>query len=180
MNPKETLLKVKTLLGIQVKLEQMKLDNGTVLEAEVFEAGNDIFIVTEDERVPVPAGEYTMEDGKILMIAEDGIIGEIKEASAEEPAEAPEEPEMAAEPAQPKKLVESISKEMFFAEIDKLRAEILELKSQKEEPKEVELAEEVKPIKHNPESKPEKTINIHSNKRQSTTRDRVFSKIFNN
>lgn len=187
MNPKQTLSKVKALLGIEVKLEQMKLDNGTVLEAEVFEPRNDIFIVTEEERIPVPAGEYTLEDGKVLIIAEDGIIGEIKEAVAEEPSEEPaaEEPEMAAEPAAPKKLVESITKEMFFSEIQKLRNEILELKSQKEEVeeelhKEVELSEKVKPIKHNPENKPETQINLHSKKRNSTTRDIVFNKIFNN
>jgi hypothetical protein len=43
---------------MEVKLEQMKLENGTVLEADKFEAGNEIFIVTEDERVALPIGEY--------------------------------------------------------------------------------------------------------------------------
>ena len=42
MNTKETLNKVRTLLGIEVKLEQMKLDNGAILEAEVFEVGAEI------------------------------------------------------------------------------------------------------------------------------------------
>ena len=182
MNPKETLKRVKTLLGIEVSLEQQKLDNGTVLEAEVFEAGNDIFIVSEEEKIAVPVGEYTMEDGKILIISEEGVIGEIKEASEtpEEVEEAPEEPEMAAEPAAPKKVIESISKELFFSEIEKLRNEITELKTQKEEEvKEVELSEEVKPIKHNPEAKPEKDLQLFAQKRNSTTRDRVFNKLFN-
>ena len=184
MNSKETLTKVKAILGIQVKLEQMKLDNGTILEAEVFEPGNDIFIVTEEERIPVPAGEYTMEDGKILMIAEDGIIGEIKEAQSPEEEPAVEEPEMAAEPSAPKKVVESISKELFFSEIEKLKNEITELKTQKEElakeeVKEVELSEEVKPIKHSPEATPEKDIQLFAQKRKLTTKDRVFNKLFN-
>ena len=80
---------VKTLLGVEVKLEQMKLENGTVLEADKFEGGNEIFIVTEDERVALPIGEYVLEDGQTLVIEEEGIIAEIKEAGAEE--EAPEE-----------------------------------------------------------------------------------------
>ena len=179
MNPKETLNKVKTLLGLEVKLEQMKLDNGTLLEAKSFEAGKEIFILSEDERVPLPIGEYVLEDGKILMIQEEGIIGEIKEPIAEEEAEAPEEvtePEMEAEPTAPKKVVESVSKEMFFAEIEKLRNEITELKSQKE----VELSEEVKPIKHNPEAKSEKNLNLYAQKRAMTTKDKVFNKLFNN
>jgi hypothetical protein len=50
MKPSEMLKEVKTLLGMEIKLEQMKLDNGTVLEAEAFEAGNEVFIVTEDEK----------------------------------------------------------------------------------------------------------------------------------
>ena len=186
MNPKETLNKVKVLLGLEVSLEQAKLDNGTVLEAESFESGQDIFIVSEDERVSVPVGEYQMEDGKMLIITEEGVIGDIKEAEPEMEEEKVEEPEMSAEPAAPKKMVESISKELFFSEIEKLRKEITELKSQKEEVKEVEegkeveLAEEVKPIKHNPEAKPERDLKLYSNKRKMTTRDRVFNKLFNN
>ncbi len=40
----------------------MKLADGvTVLEADVFEGGNEIFIVTEDEqKIPVPVGEYVL------------------------------------------------------------------------------------------------------------------------
>ena len=84
MKSTEILDKIKTFLGEEkieqieetqleeqveestekVELAQAKLDNGTVLEAEAFEAGNEIFIVTEDERVAVPVGEYQMEDGQ--------------------------------------------------------------------------------------------------------------------
>ncbi len=190
MNAKETLKKVKLALGLEVKLEQMKLDNGTIIEAEVFETDYDVFIVTEEEKIALPVGEYTLEDGKILVISEEGIIAEIKEAVNEEgPAEeAPAEvtePEMQAEPTA-KKVIESISKEMFFSEIEKLRNEIAELKAgktelAKEEVVEVELSEdETKPIVHNPEAKTEKNINLFAQKRASTTRDRVFNKLFNN
>ena len=186
MNAKDTLKKIKTMLGVQIALEQMKLDNGTVIEAEVFEAGYDVFIVNGEEKIALPVGEYTLEDGKIIIVEVEGIIAEIKEAEAEAPAEevAPEaatEPEMQAEPTAPKKVIESISKEMFFAEIEKLRNEIAELKlSKEEEVKEVELSEESKPIVHNPEVKAEKEINLYATKRVMTTKDRVFNKLFNN
>ena len=174
----------------------MKLDNGTVLEAEVFEAGAEIFIVNEEDRIPVPMGEYSLEDGKVLIITEDGIIGEIKDAEEEAPAEeaAPEvevEVEAEAETSTPKKVVESITKEMFFSEIEKLRNEIAELKAAKVEVKEevelsaekvaVELsAEEAQPLKHNPEGAVEKKqTNLFAQKAPKTTRDLVFSKLFN-
>ena len=95
MNAKEQLNKVReTLLGLQVKLEQMKLENGTVLEAETFEAGKEVFVLAEGDKIPVPAGEYALEDGKVLVVAEDGIIGEVKEMAEEPEEEVVEEQEM--------------------------------------------------------------------------------------
>ena len=200
MSAKTQINKIKTLLGLEIKLEQMKLENGTILEAEAFEAGAEIFIVNEEDRIAVPMGEYMLEDGKVLIITEDGIIGEIKDA--EEPAEeaAPEvevEVEAEAETSTPKKVVESITKEMFFSEIEKLRNEIAELKAANVEVKEevelsaevteevkeeaVELsAEEAQPLKHNPEGAVEKKqTNLFAQKAPKTTRDLVFSKLFN-
>ena len=74
---------------MEIKLEQMKLDNGTVLVPEAFEAGHEVFIVTEDEKVALPIGEYTLEDGRELVIEEEGIIKEVK-SMEEEVEEAPE------------------------------------------------------------------------------------------
>jgi len=201
MNTDRTLLnKARVLLGLEVKLEQMKLDNGAILEAEVFEAGAEIFVVADDERVAVPVGEYEVEGGMIIVVSEEGIIGEIKEASAEEEApaetEAEEvEEELSTETASPKKIVKSISEEMFFSEIEKLRTEINELKLSKtevvaeevqvelsEEVKEdkVELsAEEVEGITHTPENlSDKKELNLYSQKgNKNTTRNRIFNKI---
>lgn len=195
MSAKTQINKIKTLLGLEIKLEQMKLENGTILEAEVFEAGAEIFIVNEEDRIAVPMGEYMLEDGKVLIITEDGIIGEIKDAE-EAPADAPApeaevEVEAEAETSAPKKVVESITKEMFFSEIEKLRNEIAEIKAAKVEVKEevelsaeevaVELsAEEAQPLKHNPEGAVEKKqTNLFAQKAPKTTRDLVFSKLFN-
>ena len=161
----------------KVELAQAKLDNGTVLEAEAFEAGNEIFIVTEDERVAVPVGEYQMEDGQMLVVSEEGIIGEIKSAEAEEEEEVEaEEEEMA-----------YVSKEEFNSAIDEIKGMINELKEVKEEMAEVEeqvkqeLSETpaVEPIAHNPEAKQEFKVRFGQN-RKETALDRVMKKLTNN
>ncbi len=182
---------IKTLLGLEVKLEQMKLDNGTIIEAETFEPNQEVFIVTEEERVALPIGEYILEDGKVLAVAEEGIIAEVKEKEAEEEKpqeeEAPIEEEMSDEAPSPKKIVKSVSEEMFFSEIEKLKNEIAELKLSKtiEEPKkveeiEVELAEEVKPIVASPEANVEsKSVNLYSQNKSKTVQATVWAKIAN-
>ena len=199
MNTDRTLLnKARVLLGLEVKLEQMKLHNGAILEAEVFEAGAEVFVVADDERVAVPVGEYEAE-GKTIVVSEEGIIGEVKEASAEEEAPAEteaeevEEEELSTETASPKKIVKSISEEMFFSEIEKLRTEINELKLSKTEvvaeevvelsevkEDKVELsAEEVEGITHTPENlSNKKELNLYSQKgNKNTTRNRIFNKL---
>ena len=172
---------IKTLFGIDVNLAQMKLKDGvTVIEADAFETDNAVFIVNGEEKIPVPVGEYELEDGMILVITVEGVIAEIKEPIAEE--EAPEaeievEVEAQAEAvATPKRIVESVSKEMFFAEIEKLQAQIAELKSVKQE-----LSSEVvvEPLTHSPEVKNEVKLNKISTNRQMTTQDIVMAKLFN-
>ena len=194
MNTKDTLNKVRAVLGIEVKLEQMKLENGAILEAEKFEAGAEIFVVADEERVAVPVGEYEA-DGKIIVIEEEGIISEIKEAGAEEEApeeevveeeaksEEVEEEELSTETASPKKIVKSITEEMFFSEIEKLRNEINELKLAKVEVEEVEEVSvelsaepEVEGISHNPENvSAKKELNLYSQKGKNNTINRIFN-----
>lgn len=197
MKEKSILNKVRTLLGMEVKLEMMKLIDGTtVLEAEMFEANNEVFIITEDEqRIPLPIGEYELENAMILVVVEEGIISEIKEATTEEEVAEPEaeaEVEVEAEKSVnpiAKKVIESVSKETFFsAEIEELKKEIEELKTQlsaqtnevaTEEVAPVELAEEVKPISFNPENeKPIEGFKIASKAGRSTM-DNILSKINN-
>ena len=49
MNNRTILNKVKELLGMEVKLEQRKLEDGvTVIEADEFAPDNEVMIVTED------------------------------------------------------------------------------------------------------------------------------------
>jgi len=180
---------IKTLLNMEVKLEQMKLADGmTVLEADSFEPEMEVFIVTEDEqKIPVPIGEYEMEDGRILVVMAEGVIAEIKEKMEEEEApEAVVEEEVAAEveaptaSVTPKKTIESVTKESFFSEIEALKAEIVELKAQIETSKVeevVELAETPKPISFNPEN----TTNVEGMKyaqnRSRTVMDSIYEKL---
>lgn len=159
----------------EVNLAQMKLENGTVLEAEAFESDNEVFIVTEDEKVALPVGEYTLEDGKILVCEEEGMIKEIKEESQEE---APIEEEMAED--------SNYATKEELAEVKSMIEEIKAMLQPKEEMAEDEqLKEELskpatEPLKHSPENEEEKeTRYLWSQKRAMNTRDRVFQKISN-
>ena len=168
---------------MEVKLAQMALENGTIIEAEMFEAGASVFIVNEEDRIALPVGEYKLEDGMILIVAEEGIIAEIKEAEAEVvEEEAPAEVEVEVEQEmtevkEPKRVIESVTKEMFFAEIESLRKEIEELKLAKVEVKEVELS--AQPLTHNPDATTKIDLNLFSQNRQKTTFDSVLNKISN-
>lgn len=145
MNQNKVLNKVRVLLGLEVELESMKLEDGvTVLDAEAFEAGEAVFVMTEDDqKIPLPKGEYTLENGQVVCVEEEGIIYEMKDGKEEEKEEdAPEvEEEVEAEAEAPvseeakpvKKTVESVVKETFFSEIEALVNENKELKSQLEE-----------------------------------------------
>ena len=185
---------VKTLLGVEVKLEQMKLENGTVLEADKFEAGNEIFIVTEDERVALPVGEYVLEDGQTLVIEEEGIIKEMKSENEEEEVEV----EVEAKEEEKEEMGYATKEELAEVKsmIEEIKAMLEPKEEMSEEPKEEkqelssdvvnEIPEEVKqelsepaaePINTNAEvSKTEVKFNIAS-KRKMSTLDRVMNKI---
>lgn len=158
MENRTILNKVRELLGMEVKLEQRKLEDGvTIVEADSFEPGEEIMIVTEDEQmIPLPVGDYKMEDGQILVVSDEGIIAEIKEAEeeeevVEEEAKSEEKEEAGyddkeeemAEAKPIKKTVESIVKETFFAEIENLKKENAELKAKIQELSSDKVTEEV-------------------------------------
>ena len=178
---------IKRLLGMEIQLEQMALDNGTIIEAEMFEAGQPVFIVNGEDRVALPIGEYTLDNGMILVVEVEGEIKEVREAVAEAPEEeapAVEEQVDAAQTTAPKKVIESTVKESHFSqeEVDALKAEIETLKT--ELAKQAEVVEEkvelaTQPLTHNPEAKPEVKLNLYSQSRTESTLDRVMRKIAN-
>ena len=189
---------IKTLLNIEVKLEEQKLENGTVVSAEAFEKDNEIFIVTDDEKVAMPVGEYILEDGRLLVVEAEGVIADVREVSDEVPAKEEETEDLEEE----KKDV--VDLELMEKRIQNLEDAIASLKKEdvemgvengglksrtvKEEFTEEatqEIVEEVKeelssvkPIKHNPEASTPQKKQVQFAKGQfNTTLDRVLSKL---
>jgi len=189
MKSQETLSKIMSILNLseeQVKVDaaQATLENGTVLEAEAFEPGNEVFIVSEDERVAVPVGEYEMEDGRVLVVAEEGIIAEIREGGEEEaPAEEPAE-----EPAAEEELAEEemnyVTREELAEVVNEIKSMVEQMMSEKEEEMAAEAKQKLskakparKPMKHSPETKAKPQINLGQSKKGGSTLDRVMAKI---
>ena len=171
----------------EVKFEQMTLENGAVLEAESFEAGNEVFVISGEDRVAAPVGEHLLEDGRILVITEEGVIAEIKEAAAEVEVEV-EAPEAEVELAEVEVKEETPA---VVAVIEKVLEEIAmmreEMKGMREEmggyakkeemaavKAELSAAPAAKPIKHNPETK---QVQKMSSNRPEKTIDRVLARM---
>ena len=95
MKSNNVIEKIKDVLNLneEVKLEQTKLENGTVIEAESFEEGKEVFVVSDDEKIALPVGEYILEDTRILVVEEEGVIADVREVSDEVPAKETEEGE---------------------------------------------------------------------------------------
>ena len=114
---------------VEVTMSTMMLKDGvTVLEAESFDAGQPVMIVAENgDKVPAPIGEHELEDGRILVITEEGIIAEIKDAMVEEEVAVEEAPvEMTSEDqfaALVKSIVTSMSVEVA-KQIESVRTEL--------------------------------------------------------
>ena len=166
----------------EVALASAKLADGTLVEAEVLEAGQNIFLIgSEGEKVAVPVGEYQMEDGRILVVTEEGVIAEIKEKAEEAEQEVTIEVEAAAEPTLPEMMamIQSLKEEVEMMKAEMGNKEEMSVEAVKEEEvKEVVMAAE-KPIVAAPvEAKSELKFQIGA-KRTATTADRVFNKLFN-
>jgi len=177
---KEETLATDQVEETKVELATMQLENGTTVEAEAFETGNEIFIVTEDEKVALPVGEYTLEDGLKLTIEQEGIIASIGEAEVEE-VEAAADYATKEELAEVRKAVEDIVtmiEELGYGKKDEEMASE-EVKEELSEEPVKEILSEVEKVKHNPESEEKTQLNIPSNSRPMNTLDRVMQTISN-
>tara|TARA_R110000822_G_scaffold130552_1_gene267104 strand:- start:5602 stop:6216 length:615 start_codon:yes stop_codon:yes gene_type:complete len=204
MNTTEMLNQIKTLLGAKVNLAQLTLDNGTVVEAEEFSSGSSVFIVSDTDRISLPVGEYTIEDGRMLIVTEEGVISEIRDGKVEEELETEEviieAPEEVADELA--KVIEAVV-EVVAPIIEEVKKDLEELKRKFESIPEAEeegykdgIADEKedekmssqkfasKKIKHSPEAKNEKVAlhDLSPNRPKNTTIDRVMSRVskFNN
>ena len=191
---------IKTLLNIEVKLEEMKLENGTIISAESLEKGKEVFIVTDDEKVAMPVGEYILEDSRLLVVEEEGIISDVRKVSDDVP-EKEEAGKEITEDLNEDEYKEDEEKEMadvgdwkgMEKRIQNLEDAIADLKKDKVESSEVkeDLSEEtseeikeelsqaaVKPIKHNPEAETLNKKKVEFAKGKfNTTLDRVLNKL---
>ena len=194
MKANDMVNQIKTLLNIEVKLEEMKLDNGTVVEAESFESGKEIFIVTDDDKVALPVGEYMLEDSRLLVVEEEGMIADLKDVSDEVPQEeeAEEETEDLEEEADVadwkgmEKRIQNLEDAIADLKKDKVEASddanTLKSRTVKEEFSAEELSSEpaAEAIKHNPEGETLKEMKfVYSQNRTETTLDRILNKINN-
>ena len=189
--------------------------------------------------MPLPVGDYNLEDGKVLVVEEEGVISSIGEATQAEEEKEPEEldaqvatgseprdleaekdtdvvAEVVSESPKKKESKEDLSEEVSSEEnleeeekdemnkiveevvaavtpiIDEMKQELAyvkeELGKMKDEDmtkeKEVEELKEqlsaepaTKPLKHNPESKPETKAILSKGNRPLGTMDRVLSKL---
>ncbi len=210
MKASEIVESIKQVLGmelaeVKVELEERKRENGTRIEAESFEKGKAVFILTDDEKVAMPVGEYLFEDGTLLVVEEEGVIGDVREDVDDE---VPQKEE-AGEEKEEMKEEEEMDEEADVADwkgmekrIKNLEDAIADLKSDKQDrnskeeevySKEEKVEEKVEaakvelnevevsaePINHNPE-KVEKKERVHLAKgRARSTMDRVLEKLNN-
>lgn len=209
MNAESILDRIMVKLGINepvaVALEQVKTEDGqAVFEADAFEVGQAVFIVTEDGKIPAPAGEFAMEDGNIVEVDENGVIVEIAKKEAEVEEEIVEEVEAQDDimkeeikeemGMKPKKTVKSkteMEESYFSAQIKELEAKFearlsaLETEKVALSAQNAELEERLatEPAPHtpfNPEATTTSKMNFHiSSKREKTIKDRVFDQLFN-
>jgi hypothetical protein len=193
MNSNDMINQIKTLLGMETKLAQAKLENGTVIEAEEMVEGNEVFIVTEEERIAMPVGEYQLEDGQVLVVEEEGIIASVgaKEEAPEEEVEAEVAEDLSEEVSEEN--LEEEKEEMGYAtkeELAEVKSMIEEIKAMIEKKEEMseetpeEVQEEVKEelsavekVTHNPETEDKKISFLYGQSRPQNTMDRVMSKI---
>ena len=189
MEKTKMLNQIRTLLKMEVKLEDQKLENGTLVTAESFEKGSEIFIVTDDEKVALPVGEYILEDGRLLVVEAEGLIADVRNVSDEVPAkEETEDLEETIETEVPEVVATEIEAiieavvEVIAPVIEEVKTEIEELKKKfsdidvKEEKE--KLSASRKPIKHNPEAKGRKKNQVQFAKGNfGTTLERVLNKM---
>tara|TARA_R100001460_G_scaffold13661_2_gene30769 strand:+ start:774 stop:1388 length:615 start_codon:yes stop_codon:yes gene_type:complete len=203
MKATEMLKQIKTLLRARVGLAQMTLEDGeTVIEADVLEAGQAVFIVSDDERIPLPVGEYTTADGQTIVVTEEGLISEVKleveDLEEEEEMQKEDDKEMLEEEVVvedvPEEAVEEVAAiveavvEVVAPVIEEVKQEVEELKKKFEdqykddEDKKEKMSSQKparKPMKHNPEAKHATVANLYSQSANAnTTQNRVFEKLF--
>ena len=203
MKAQDILNKIKEVVGIElseevaIQLEEIKLENGTVLVSEAFEEGQSVFIKTEEEEIALPVGEYELEDGRSLMVKEEGLIDKIMDKveekkeveAAEETVEA--QMEEHEDKKEEKEEMKYVTREEFAKAVEEIKGmiEAMDHGKKKEDMSEVEEVEEVEkietelsaeaaePIKHNPEAEAKSAGWFKSNYYPNTIQNRIYEQL---
>lgn len=174
---------------VKVEMANMRLANGVLLEAESFEAGQNVFLVGEDEeKVAAPVGEHELEDGRVLVIVEEGVIAEIREAGAEAVEEEVEVEQSAEEEVVEQEMAEEevemnyVTKEEFESAIGEIKEMIAGMMPQEEMSVEekVEMSIDEAPAAKKVAAAPvekKAEFNRFEKKAPQSTLGRVFSKL---
>ena len=207
MKASEIVESIKEVLGmelaeVKVELEERKLENGTRIEADSFEKGKSVFILTDDEKVAMPVGEYLFEDGTLLVVEEEGVIADVredvdnevpqKEEAGEEKEEMKEEEQMDEEAdvadwkgmeKRIKNLEDAIAdlksdKQSVNSREDEMYSKEEKVEASKVELNSIEVAAD--PISHNPEKEVKKERVKLGNNRPMSTKEKIIQIINNN
>lgn len=174
MKPSELLKQIQTLLSVEAKVElaQVTTADGVVLEAEAFEVGRDIFIVSETETKPADNGEYKVDGMTIIVM--DGKIESIVEVETEIEVEAAEEvkEEVKVEAVSQEEIIKAVI-EAVAPMLEEMKSQIEEMKSEMKNNKETKMAK----VTHSPEKvaqveKPKANFN-----KQTNVLETIFAKL---
>ena len=130
MKAKEALEQIKSLLFAeeQIVVEEVVtefaegvLADGTIVKFDKLEVGGMVSVVTPDGEVPAPVGEHELEDGTVIVIAEAGVISEVKLVEMED--EVVVEEEMAVEPVNYDSKFEEIN-QLYNSKFSEVEAKI--------------------------------------------------------
>ena len=95
--------KDKEEVKVEIKLGSVNSKDGSIAfeyEGEELAAGVAVWVTMDDgARMPLPVGEHETDDNRIIVVTEEGIVAEVKDAMVEEaPADVPAEPAQMAQP----------------------------------------------------------------------------------
>lgn len=79
-------LSLSTIEKTELKAEAT-LENGTIIhtDAETFEEGAMVYVLNEEgEKIPLPEGDYKMNDGSVVSIGESGVISSVGSGVADD------------------------------------------------------------------------------------------------
>lgn len=140
-------------------------------------AGSNVFVTAEDgTQVPLPAGEYPLEDGRTLVVAEEGIVSEVLEAQMPEEEQA--EPAQMAQPQ-----TNNISEEQAGAIANAVKSVLIKYSEEQDAKFELlknelaETKEALLTLSKEPASNPIRATPMQMSAEPKNTKERLFNRL---